>query len=189
MRNFSQNNSFFYKRLPFKGKCLLTWLSLLLFITFSLINIRCCIYSFTGAAVPQHLKTIAVPVADDRSGAGEPGLRELLTDRLTQKLIEDNTFQVAERTNADAILECTITSLSDAPSVVTAGENVTSRRVTISVRVVYRDLIQRKAIYDKSFSNYGDYPSGGTIEERKDAIETAVDLISEDILLDTVSGW
>ena len=57
------------------------------------------------------------------------------------------------------------------------------------MRGVYRDLIQRKAIYDKSFSNYGDYPSGGTIEERKDAIETAIDLISEDILLDTVSGW
>jgi len=164
-------------------------IKVLLFISIGIVNLRCGVYSFTGASVPQHLKTIAIPVADDRSGSGEPGLRELLTDQLTQKFIDDNTLQVSERTTANAILECTITSLSDAPAVVTAGENVASRRITVSVKVIYRDLVQRKTIYDKSFSNYGDYESGGSISERRDAIEAAVDLITEDILLDTVSGW
>lgn len=166
-----------------------TTLKLLLFISIGIVNFKCCVYSFTGASVPQHLKTIAIPVADDRSGSGEPGLRELLTDQLTQKFIDDNTLQVTERTTADAILECTITSLSDAPAVVAAGETVTSRRITIAVKVVYRDLVQRKTVFDKSFSNYGDYESGGGISERRTAIETAVDLIAEDVLLDTVSGW
>jgi hypothetical protein len=160
-----------------------------LFITVSLTNLGCCIYSFTGAAVPSHLKTIAIPIAEDRSGSGEPGLRELLTDQITRKFIDDNTLQVTERTNADAILECTLTSLSDAPAVVAAGETVTSRRITVSVRAVYRDLIQRKTVFDKNFSNYGDYPSGGGIDERRSAVETAIDRITEDILLDTVSGW
>lgn len=186
---FRKNKNFCYKPPFFKHKYIIALLGLLLFITFSLSNIGCCLYSFTGAAVPQHLKTIAVPIADDRSGAGEPGLRELLTDQLTQKFIDDNTLQVTERTNADAVLECTVTSLSDAPSVVTAGENVTSRRVTVSVKVVYRDLVQRKTIFDKSFSNYGDYEAGASITERRSAIETAIDRITEDILLDTVSGW
>jgi hypothetical protein len=187
--NFREKLNFCYKSPFLKHRYVITLLSLLLFITLSLSNIECCIYSFTGAAVPQHLKTIAIPVADDRSGAGEPGLRELLTDQLTQKFIDDNTLQVTERTNADAVLECTVTSLSDAPSVVTAGENVTSRRVNISVKVVYRDLIQRKTIFDKSFSNYGDYEAGASITERRSAIEIAIDRITEDILLDTVSGW
>jgi len=187
--NLRKNKNFSHKPLFFKQNYLIKLLALLLFITFSLSNIWCCIYSFRGAAVPQHLKTIAIPIADDRSGAGEPGLRELLTDQLTQKFIDDNTLQVTERTNADAVLECTVTSLSDAPSVITAGENVTSRRVTISIKVIYRDLVQRKTIFDKSFSNYGEYPSGGSIDERRGAIETAIDRITEDILLDTVSGW
>ncbi|HSP89122.1 MAG TPA: LptE family protein [Ignavibacteriaceae bacterium] len=160
-----------------------------MFITLSISNFGCCFYSFTGASVPQHLKTIAIPVADDRSGSGEPGLRELLTDQLTQKFIEDNTLQVTERTAADAILENTITSLTDAPAVVAAGETVETRRVTLTINVIYRDLVQRKIIYNKSFSNYGDYSSGGSIAERRTAIETAVDRITEDILLDTVSGW
>ncbi len=187
--NFNKNSDFCNQSAFLRHKSLFAALNLLLFITFSMSNIRCCIYSFTGAAVPPHLKTIAVPVADDKSGAGEPGLRELLTNQLTQKLIDDNTFNVTERTNADAVLECTITSLSDAPAVVTAGESVTSRRITISVKVIYRDMVQKKTIYDKSFSNYGDYSPGGSIEDRKKAIETAIDLITEDIVLDTVSGW
>jgi len=163
---------------------------LLLFITYLVSNFTgCCAYSFTGASVPKYLKTIAIPNAEDRSSSGEPGLSEMFTSKLTQKFIDDNTLQVTNKSNADAILECTITSLSDVPSVVAAGENVTSRRITITVRVVYKDLVKRKTVFDKSFSNYGDYRSGGSINDRKNAIETAIDRITDDILLDTVSGW
>lgn len=161
-----------------------------LFITTAVINFAgCCVYSFTGASVPQHLKTIAIPIAEDRSGSGEPGLKELLTDQLIQKFINDNTLQVTEKVNADALLECVILPLSDAPAIISAGENVQARRITINVQVTYRDLVKRKTIFDKKFSDYGDYPSGGTISQRNDAIQEAIDKITEDILLDTVSGW
>jgi hypothetical protein len=148
-----------------------------------------CPYSFTGASVPPHLKTIAIPFADDRSGFGEPGLREMLTDKLTQKFIEDNNLSISERTNADAILECVITGINDAPAVVTSGETVASRRISISVQVIYKDLVKRITIYEKQFSNYGDYDSAAGINERTKGIEEAINKISEDILLDTVSGW
>ncbi len=161
----------------------------LLFIIPLVLNFGCCVYSFTGASVEPHIQTIAIPVAEDRSGAGEPGLRELLTQRLTQKFITDNTLQVAEKVNANAIIESTITSLTDAPALVTAGEDVPARRITINVRVVYKDLVKRKTIYERTFSNYGDYASAGGISERKNAIDLAIDRITEDILLDTVSGW
>jgi hypothetical protein len=93
-----------------------------LFITLVIISFTgCCVYSFTGASVPQHLKTIAIPIAEDRSGSGEPGLKELLTDQLVQDFINDNTLQVTEKVNADALLECVILPLSDAPAVVAAG--------------------------------------------------------------------
>lgn len=162
-----------------------------LFIYISILSFAgCCIYSFTGSSVPEHLNTIAIPISDDRSGGGEPGLRELLTERLTQRFIEDNSFQVTDRTKADAIIECTIVSLPDAPVVVRAGEQVDTRRITLSVHAVYRDLVKRKTIYEKTFSEYGDYSSTGDVNAAKrTAIELAVDKITEDILLDTVSGW
>lgn len=163
---------------------------LFLFITAVIFNFKgCCFYSFTGASVPEHLKTIAIPVADDRSGSGEYGLRESFTNELTQKFIEDNNLNITDRTTANSVLECVISSYSDAPAIVTAGENVQTRRITISVAVVFRDLVKRKTIYERTFSNFGEYPSGGSNEQRRSAIQTAIDRITDDILLDTVSGW
>ncbi|MBK7632130.1 MAG: hypothetical protein IPJ23_15780 [Ignavibacteriales bacterium] len=173
-----------------KNKIILITILIFLFVGLTAINFTgCCAYSFTGASVPEHLKTIAIPIADDRSGSGEPNLRESLTQKLIQKFIDDNTLQVGERTSANALLECSIVSLSDAPAIVSAGESITSRRLTIGVRVIYRDLVKRTTVFEKTFSNYSDYQSSNPIAGRKTAIEEALDLISEDILLDTVSGW
>ena len=161
----------------------------LLLVTSALINFGCGTYSFTGASVPEHLKTIAIPVAEDKSPAAIPGIRELLTDDIIQKFINDNSLQVAEISKADATLECVITSVTDAPAIVSAGEQISSRRLTINVRVIYKDLVKKKTIFEDNFNNYGDYVPGEAINEREDAIATAVDKISEDILLAVVSGW
>lgn len=165
-------------------------LMLLLFVGISLLNFTGCYgYSFTGASVPPHLKTIAIPIAEDRSGSGEPGLREMFTEKLTRFFIEDNSLEVAERTNADAIVECSIVSLTSGPSVITGGETVSLLRITVGVKAVYRDLVERRTVFDKNFSNYGEYSASGTFEDRRAAIELALDRIAEDILLETVSGW
>jgi Lipopolysaccharide-assembly len=161
-----------------------------LFVTAAMVNFTgCCVYSFTGASVPQHLKTIAIPISEDRSGSGEPGLKELLTDQLVQQFTNDNTLQVTEKVNADAILDCVILPFTDVPAVITGNETIQVRRITINVQVTYKDLVERKTIFDKKFSEYSDYPATGSISDRKNAIEAAIGKISEDILLDTVSGW
>lgn len=181
---------FTYKGLGEISKSLLKGNLFFLFIILLVYNFTGCgTYSFTGASVPEHIKTIAIPIAADRSGSGEPNIREQLTDQLIQKFIDDNTLRVSERANANAVLDCTISGFSDAPLIVSTGESVTSRRVTLSVLVIYKDIVKKKNIFEKTFSNYGDYPPTGSLNDRKDAIATAVDKISEDILLNTVSGW
>lgn len=160
-----------------------------LFLILLNVNLGCCGYSFTGASVPEHLKSVAIPVADDRSGFGEAGLRELFTNKLTQKFIDDNTLRVSDRVNANSALDCIISSISDVPAVITAGENVQTRRLTISVQVIFKDLVKRKNIFERTFSDYGDYNASGGITERKAAIEAALNKITEDILLAAVSGW
>jgi len=161
----------------------------LLFGMSAVFNFGCGSYSFTGASVPAHLKTIAIPIADDKSPAATPGIRELLTDNLIQKFISDNSLQVTERSTADATLECVITSVTDAPAIVSAGEQITSRRVTINVKVIYKDMVQKKTIFEKEFINHGDYPPGQETNKRPEAIDVAVDKLTEDILLAVVSGW
>ncbi|GMU86438.1 MAG: hypothetical protein AMXMBFR48_16800 [Ignavibacteriales bacterium] len=148
-----------------------------------------CPYSFTGASVPPHLESLAVPFAEDKSGSAEPGLRENFSTGLLNKFIEDNSFSITDRTQADAIIECVIVQFSDAPMVVNPGESVAARRITIGVQVRYRDLVKKITIYEKQFSNYGDYASSDGVAGKSSAIETALDKITDDILLETVSGW
>ena len=167
-----------------------------LFLSTILLTLWSCSYTFTGASVPEHLESIAIPTFDNRSGSSEPELQQIFTDLTVQKFIEDNTLQVREKQNANAVLECTISSLIDAPAVVSnlesGGEGISQRKITINVRVVYRDFILRKTVWDKNFSNYGEYANQGDIDiqtARRSAIEDAADKIAEDILLAVVSNW
>ena len=156
----------------------------------ALIALEACSYSFTGASVPSYLKTIAIPTFSDRSGSGEFNLGEDLTNSLIQKFVDDNTLIVSDKLNSDSILDGTIVSLTDAPVVVSGGENISSRRLTITVHAVYKDLVKRQTMFEKNFSNYGDYPvDGDLVSARRGALESAIDKITEDILLGVVSNW
>ena len=172
-----------------RRKLLLKSIYLTIFV-YALTGITACSYSFTGASVPSHLKTITISISVDRTGSGEASLSDDFTNELINKFLNDNTLQVAERNNSDALLECTILSLTDSPQVVTGGEDIQTRRITLNAKVVYRDLVQKKNIFERNFTNYGDYDSSADIiAAREDAISSAIDKITEDILLGVVSNW
>ena len=154
-----------------------------------LVSVQGCFYSFKGSSVPAHLKTLAIPLFDDQSGTGEPGLRERLTNKLIERFRQDNSLQMADRIHADALLEGVIVTLSVAPIVVTGGEKLEKQRLTMTAKVTYQDLKQRRKIFDKQFSNYGDYDISSGPAGRQAALGTAIDKVTEDILNDTVSGW
>ena len=163
---------------------------ILILLTFNfslLIFLSGCAYSFSGSSVPKHLKTIAIPLFEDQSGFGEPGLKESFTTTLINLFVNDNSLQVAERNTADSILEGSIVAVQDAPSIISPGEQVTTRRVTINVHVTYQDLKLRKKVWEKNFSNWGEYTTSS--ETRTVALTQAVNKVTEDILIETVSGW
>ena len=165
---------------------------LLIIIVFSALSavLTFCSYSFTGSSVPDHLNTIHIPFCVDRSGSGEPDMADNFTTALIDQFISDNSLAVTDKNKADALLDCTITSVSDAPTVIQSGEQVSTRRITINAKVIYKDIVMKKTIFDRNFSNYGDYEDEGTIfDNRNDAIQTAIDRITEDILLAVVSDW
>lgn len=148
-----------------------------------------CPYSFTGASVPPHLKTVAIPLVEDQSGIGEPGLREKVTTELTNLFISDNSLEVTDRSSADAILEGVVVTITDAPSVIEQGEQVRGRRVTLTARFVMKDMKLRKTMWEKTFTNWGDYDSGGGLSQRQTGLNEAIRKVTEDVLLEAVSGW
>jgi len=164
-------------------------LAAILFSWSGVVLIAGCAYSFTGASVPPHLSTLAIPLVDDQSGYGEPGLREVFTRQLNDLFINDNSFQITDRASADAVLEGVITRVTDAPAAVGGEEQVRTRRVTVTVRFKFEDKKLRKTVWEKTFSNWGDYTSVTAQSQVQAGLEEAMRKVSEDVLLETVSGW
>ncbi len=146
-------------------------------------------YSFKGGSVPPHLKSIAIPLFDDQSGFGEAGLREDFTNKTIEKFIKDNSFELTDARVSDSKLECTIVSVQNNPSVIAAGEAVTKWKITVTVRVVFNDLKLKRNIFDKQISNWTEYEVATGPQARQSAVQSTIDKLTEDILLETVANW
>jgi hypothetical protein len=171
------------------GKLTIKKISKAILLSLLVVNCQLSIgcYSFTGASVPAHLKTVAIPLFEDVSGFGEPGLREKFTQKLIELFRNDNNLEIGERLTADSIVEGTISSVIDAPQVIGGNNIITTRKVTITIHATYTDMKLRKKIWERDFSAWGEYTQGQQI--RDIALTEAVNKAAEDILLETVSGW
>ena len=148
-----------------------------------------CRYSFTGGSVPANLKTIAIPLVQDQSGFGDPLFKDRFTEQLVLRFTNDGSLTLADRTNADSALETVITSVRESATVVKPGEDVSQRRITITARVSFTDLKLRKKLWERDFSQWGDFPSGATLTQRNEGLQEAIRKLTEDILNETVAGW
>ncbi len=163
-------------------------LMLKLFLLLLLVN--SCNYSFKGASPPEGIKTIFIPTIKDESGFGAANLAEDMTLLLKNKFIKDNTLEYADKTSADGMLSCTIKSVKDDALVVSEGEQVSKRKITINVSVEFQNLKKQKNIWVKDFSNWGEYESSsGGFSQRDLGISSATDKITDDILLEVISNW
>lgn len=148
-----------------------------------------CRYSFSGGSVPSHLKTLAIPLVQDQSGYGDPLLKDLFTQQLVDEFTGDGSLTLTERASADAVLETVVISVRESATVVKPGEQVTERRMTVTARVVFTDLKLRKTVWEKDFSQWGDFPSGAGPTQRNEGVREAIRKLTEDILNETVAGW
>jgi hypothetical protein len=165
----------------------LTQISILLF---ALVNLQCGIYGFRGNNPPEGIKTLAVPLFQDNSGFSEANIKESFTESLKNKIINDNTFIIADKNVADGILYGTITNVKDEALVISGNENVTKRKITIQVKVSFENLKKQKKIWEKQYDNWGEYNSSdASFSARLSGIKSAQEKICDDILIDITSNW
>ncbi|NTV05555.1 MAG: LptE family protein [Chlorobiaceae bacterium] len=147
-------------------------------------------YSFTGSSLPAHLKTIAIPVFEDRSGAGIAQLRGELTGGLVNKIESQSTLRFTPFiARADAMLEGSIISFADAPSQLSSKtERAITNRVTLVVQVTMVDRVKKTPIFAQSFVGFADYHTGDYVNQQK-ALRYCVSQIVDDIYDQIVSGW
>ncbi len=153
-------------------------------------NSGCWYYSFKGT-LPPHIKSIAIPSFEDNTAEFE--LSQIVTEQIKLGFIKEHILELVEKDGAHSILFGTLESISDKPIVYSeseTGESVDEYRVTINVKVEWKDLVEDKQVFQKSISGYSEYdPTGASEATREKAIEQAIDNITEDIINAILADW
>ncbi|MCD4664865.1 MAG: hypothetical protein K8R68_06295 [Bacteroidales bacterium] len=161
------------------------------FLILPLINFSCGFYSFSGSSLPSHLRTVAIPMFENKTS--EFGVREDITDAIINQFTQDNSLKVTDRRSADSIILGTITNIREQAGAYNAEEQVKEIKVNVYIHAKFEDLKKHKVIWEEQIIQWGIYnpnlPAGEEGSTRQDAIKEAIDKIVADIFNKTVSGW
>ena len=151
----------------------------------------CAYYSFTGATVPTHLNTVAIPLAEDNSLSPLTTLDDELTDLLITRFVRQTRLSLEENEDdADALLTVRIDRYANAPTSVSGQERAELNRITLSVSVRYYDRVEDKELLQRTFSSFADYnPLEGSLELEEETALAALENIADDIFTAATSNW
>ncbi len=153
-----------------------------------IISIGCGVYTFKGSTLPNHLKTVDIPLFVNESL--QPGVAEYITEEL-QKHIQDNNILETVPDEGDATINGKVLSYRNHPytygSESARNVAVESYSVTISIEVEFLDNQKDKVLYKGIVTQDGVYDFGGETEE--DGKKRAIKKITDQIIQNSVQSW
>jgi outer membrane lipopolysaccharide assembly protein LptE/RlpB len=151
----------------------------------------CAYYSFSGASIPSHLETIAIPITEDDTSNPLTSLGRDLTGILTDRFVGRTSLSLNNNeANADAVLQTRITGYSNQPTGVSGDEQATANEVRIRVQVRYYDQVKDSTMVDQSFTGSATYnPAEAGLTGEGEAAQVALDRVGEDIFTTATSNW
>lgn len=150
----------------------------------------CGVYSFSGATIPDRLQTVAIPIAEDRSAGGPPGLDRLLTDALVDRFVDRSRLSLeTDEAEADAVVRATIERYAIAPVAVTDQNVAALNRVSLAVRVVVEDRVENAELLARTFTATEDFAPAAGLQGEADASATALEQIARDAFTAATSDW
>lgn len=153
---------------------------LLLFFT------SCGYYSFSGSSIPSHMKTIEIPLFENRSYVQR--VASDVTDKITDLAQKERLKLVSS--DGDASLTGVILSYenkADDYSGDRTSLQVKSYAVFLTVEVTFTDKVKEKVLYTGTVSAKGIYDFATETED--DGIRRAVDEIAQKIMNNSLPGW
>ena len=149
----------------------------------------CAYYSFTGATIPEHLETVAIPLAEDRTSNPIPDMGGSLTERLVQRFVRQTRLQLAtDAREADALVSAEIRGYAIQPSAVGGESRAVLNRLSVTAFVRYVDQKEGREVFQRTFSSLFEYdPSDLSGEE--EAAGEVLDDIADDVFQAATSHW
>ena len=154
----------------------------------------CAYYSFTGATIPSHLSTIAIPLVEDVTISTITSMDEEMTSFLVDRFVGQTRLSLQpDETQADVVLRTRIERYANQPASVGGQERATLNRVTISVAAEYIDQTKDETLFTRSFSAFEEYdpndPDTDGLAGEETAARAILEQIADDIFTAATSNW
>jgi hypothetical protein len=155
----------------------------------ALLLFSCGIYSFTGTSIQPDVKTITIPYVEYKALRVNPSLSNDLTEALKEKFRKLTTLEEVEE-DGDLELVCEISGYDVKATAVTANEQASQNRLTVTVKVEFTNKKYPEDDVNKTFSAYEDFDAMQSLDAVEAGLcETIIEKIVEDIFNATVAQW
>jgi hypothetical protein len=152
-----------------------------------------CPYGFSSSLLPGHIRTVAVPLLENRTQRGD--LSPALADSLTEAFIDNHTLKIVGEKTADSVVEGSILEYRREPFTVDENEQVLEYRVEIVLEVRFVDVRKNKILWEEPrLSEWATYifaesVGGQAAESEEIGIGRVLAKLTDDVLNRTVEGW
>jgi hypothetical protein len=162
---------------------------IIIFVFYSILTSCKVSYGFSGAHISDKVKTISIPVFQNRATLVQPGLNNLVTNALIDKCKAQTKLNLING-SGDVSFVGEISDYNTRPLTVAADSRAAMNRFTITVKVKFTNSVEPDFNYDKSFSRYQDYDSSNDLSTvEKTLVDKIVELLVEDIFNEAFVKW
>lgn len=155
------------------------------------LSLASCGYTTSPALLPSHLKTVAIPTFEN--GTTEYTLEQEITTAVAQTFVRDNHLKVVDEKSANCVVRAKITQYKNAVFGLTDASQAQQYRVSISVQVVFKDLVKNRELWTDEIVRTANYyvqdVPGQTARTEADGRKEAITKIADEILTRSVEGW
>ena len=149
----------------------------------------CGIYKFNDTSIAPDVHSISVYNIENRAMKVNPTLSNTLTVALQDQYRKLTKLEMVED-GGDLEVSGSITSYDVTPTAVTSQEVAAQNRLTITVKITFKNRKYPKEDFDKSFVAFQDYDSNMSLDSvEAQLVDDIVEILVEDIFNATVANW
>jgi hypothetical protein len=146
--------------------------------------------SFTGGSVNPNAKTVYVATFPNSASLVNPNLSMTFTTGLKDRIQSQTPLTIVDTKIADYSFDGAITGYSISPIAIQGNEVAAMNRLTISVRVTFKNKFEENLNFEQSFSRYADYSSTMNFSNVEAGLmQEIVTALTEDIFNKAFVNW
>ncbi len=146
-------------------------------------------YSFTGASIPEEVKTVSVKTFQSYAPLAGANLSQTFTEALKDKFVSQTNLDLVAN-DGDLRFEGSIVGYSVTSVAIQGNERAALNRLTIKVKVKFTNTKDSELDFETTFSRYSDYESSQNLASIEDGLITEInEQLTQDIFNKAVSNW